>query len=69
MPRYNQCLAALRTIEGDFESSEKHYKRSLAVNPSDVMLRNDYSLQVGRQYDLPSPPLTSTRRITTDASH
>ena len=46
MPRYNHCLAALRTIEGDFESSEKHYKRSLAVNPSDVMLRNDYSLQV-----------------------
>ena len=46
MPRYNQCLAALRTIEGDFASSEKHYKRSLAVNPSDVMLRNDFSLQV-----------------------
>lgn len=48
MPRYHQCLGALKAVEGDFAASEYHYAASLSSKPNDIMVRNDYALQLAR---------------------
>lgn len=48
MPRYNACLAALKCVEAKFDDSERLYTTSLSAKPGDIMVRNDYALQLAR---------------------
>ena len=49
MPKYNQYLAAIVDSEGDRKKAESLYRTAVECSPGDVMIRNDFALNLHRQ--------------------
>lgn len=54
MPRYNQCLAAIRDAQGRSDEASLLYKKAVLHAPGNVMIRNDCGLNLARQGYIPN---------------